>query len=139
MVSYNLEQHKKLLKEQKTTLESWELRSYRIAIENHILWQERDQIVLFLENLLTGKIDSDTFCNLTYTLRRKVIEGVNKFESELISDSTNITHFQPDVNGKKLEGLLTAFFCKCDNLSEDDDEDDFYNSMNNLLSNLKRV
>lgn len=139
MVDYNLEQHKKLLKEQTTTRESPELRSYRIAIEEHILWQERDQIILFLENLLIGKIDADTFCDFTHTLRRKVIEGGKKFESELISNSSNIKDFHPDSERKKFNGLLTAFFCKCENLSEDNNENAFYNSMNTLLSNLECV
>ena len=139
MVYYSLERHKKLLQEQKTNLESPELQDYRIAIQTHILWQERDQIVLFLEDLLIGEIDAKTFCSYTLGLRRKVNEGLDKYESELISRPENVENFQPDKEGIKLSGLLTAFFTVCDNLEEDDDQDSFNNNLLILYSNLKRT
>lgn len=151
MKYYDLERHKKLLKlsqdleEQGKSLlqedldQYFELARYQIAIEHCILWQERDQIVLFLKNFLNKKIDAKTFCNYTSSLHRKIIEEPKKYTLELLSNSENMKHLQPDEDYSKLKGLLTVFFCECDNLEETEDINHFYTSMKSVYLKLERI
>ena len=130
-------QGKNLFKENRE--EFLELSNYNAAVEYHILWQDRHEIKLLMQDFLNKKIDGEKMCDRIYGLRRNLINEQNKFILELISSSENIKTFQPDERSKKLEGFLTAFYCECDWFEEDYENDQFYNSIENGFLNFQET
>ena len=113
-MTYNQKRHIELLKlsqdlqNQGTSLykenpeEYLELYNYLNAVENHILWQDRYQISLSMEDFLNRKIDGEEFCDRVDELRNSLINKSNKYHLELTSGSKKIKAFQPDERSKKL-------------------------------------
>jgi hypothetical protein len=73
-MTYNQKRHIELLKRsqdlknQKKNLflenqeEDFELSESNIAVQEHIFWQDRDQVALLMEDFLNKKIDVELFC-----------------------------------------------------------------------------
>ena len=118
-MTYNQKRHIQLLKlsqdldNQGTSLdkenqeEYLELYNYTIAVEDHILWQDRYQIRLSMEDFLNRKIDGEELFDRVDELRNSLINKCKKFNLELTSGSKKIKAFQPDERSKKLSGFLT--------------------------------
>lgn len=121
--------------------EYFELSEYNIAVQEHIFWQDRDQVVLLMEDFLNKKIDGESFCDQVYGLRRKLINTCEKFKLELISNSEKIKDFQPDERSKKLSGFLTALYFECEYFAdaEDSENKEFDNSIKNGLLNFQKA
>ena len=142
-MTYNQKRHIELLKRsqdlknQRKNLfienqeEDFELSEYNIAVEEHVFWQDRDQVALLMENFLNKKIDGELFCDQIYGLRCKLINTCEKFKLELISSSEKIKDFQPDGRSKKLSGFLTDLYCECEYFAEAEDyqNEEFYDSI----------
>ena len=116
-----------------------ELSNYNIAVEGHILWQDRYQMSFSIEDFLNRKIDGEELCDRVYGLRRNLINKIEKFNLELTSGLEKIKAFQPDERSKKFSGFLTYFYCECDNFEEDYENEEFYNSIKNGFLNLQKV
>lgn len=116
-----------------------ELANYNIAVEHHILWQDRYQISLSMEDFLNKKIDGEELCDLVCGLRRNLIIECKKFNLELTSGSEKIKAFQPDEASKKLSGFLTDFYFECEHFEEDYENDEFYNSITNGFLNFQKA
>jgi len=152
-MTYNQKRHIELLKRaqdlknQRKNLfienqeEDFELSEYNIAVEEHIFWQDRDQVALLMEDFLNKKIDSELFCDQVYGLRRKLINTCEKFKLELISSSEKIKDFQPDERSKKLSGFLTDLYCECEYFAEAEDyqNEKFYDSIKNGFLNFQKA
>jgi len=152
-MTYNQKRHIELLKRsqdlknQKKNLfienqeEDFELSEYNIAVEEHIFWQDRDQVALLMEDFLNKKIDGELFCDQVYGLRRKLINTCEKFNLELISSSEKIKDFQPDGRSKKLSGFLTDLYCECEYFTEAEDyqNEKFYDSIKNGFLNFQKA
>jgi len=152
-MTYNQKRHIELLKRsqdlknQKKNLfienqeEDFELSEYNIAVEEHIFWQDRDQVALLMEDFLNKKIDGELFCDQVYGLRRKLINTCEKFKLELISSSEKIKDFQPDGRSKKLSGFLTDLYCECEYFTEAEDyqNEKFYDSIKNGFLNFQKA
>jgi hypothetical protein len=152
-MTYNQKRHRQLLKRsqdlknQRKNLfienqeEYFELSEYNIAVEEHIFWQDRDQVALLMEDFLNKKIDSELFCDQVYGLRRKLINTCEKFKLELISSSEKIKDFQPDGRSKKLSGFLTDLYCECEYFTEAEDyqNEKFYDSIKNGFLNFQKA
>jgi hypothetical protein len=152
-MTYNQKRHIELLKRsqdlknQKKNLfienqeEDFELSEYNIAVEEHIFWQDRDQVALLMEDFLNKKIDGELFCDQVYGLRRKLINTCEKFKLELISSSEKIKDFQPDGRSKKLSGFLTDLYCECEYFAEAEDyqNEKFYDSIKNGFLNFQKA
>nr|YP_010448046.1 hypothetical protein NRL27_pgp011 [Nitzschia dubiiformis]UTQ75527.1 hypothetical protein [Nitzschia dubiiformis] len=134
------------LKNQKKNLfiknqeEDFELSEYNIAVEEHIFWQDRDQVALLMEDFLNKKIDSELFSDQVYGLHRKLINTCEKFKLELTSSSEKIKDFQPDGRSKKLSGFLTDLYCECEYFTEAEDYQNkkFYDSIKNGFLNFQK-
>lgn len=121
--------------------EDFELSEYNIAVEEHIFWQDRDQVTLLMEDFLNKKIDVKLFCDQVYGLRRKLINTCEKFKLELISSSEKIKDFQPDERSKKLSGFLTDLYCECEYFADAEDyqNEKFYDSIKNGFLNFQKA
>jgi hypothetical protein len=151
MTTYDLERHIQLLKisqnlkNQKKNIffenlqQYLELAEYDIALEEHIFWQNRYEIGLFIEEFLNRKIDGGIFCTRIYDLRFKLRRTFEKFTLELISDSEKIKTFQPDERSKNFSDFLTVIDCKCEYFDEDYENDEFYTSIKNMFLNFQRT
>ena len=152
-MTYNQKRHIELLKRsqdlknQRKNLfienqeEDFELSEYNIAVEEHVFWQDRDQVALLMENFLNKKIDGELFCDQIYGLRCKLINTCEKFKLELISSSEKIKDFQPDGRSKKLSGFLTGLYCECEYFAEAEDyqNEEFYDSIKNGFLNFQKA
>ena len=152
-MKYNQKRHIELLKRsqdlknQRKNLfienqeEDFELSEYNIAVEEHVFWQDRDQVALLMENFLNKKIDGELFCDQIYGLRCKLINTCEKFKLELISSSEKIKDFQPDGRSKKLSGFLTDLYCECEYFAEAEDyqNEEFYDSIKNGFLNFQKA
>ena len=150
-MTYNQKRHIELLKRsqdlknQRKNLfienqeEDFELSEYNIAVEEHVFWQDRDQVALLMENFLNKKIDGELFCDQIYGLRRKLINTCKQFKLELISSSEKIKNFQPDERSKKLSGFLTGLYCECEHFDEDYQNEELYNSIKNGFLNFQQA
>ena len=150
-MTYNQKRHIQLLKllqdldnqgkdfSKENPEESLELSNYIIAVEDHILWQDRYQISLSMEDFLNRKIDGEELCDRVYGLRRNLRNKSEKFNLELTSGSEKIKAFQTDKKSKKLSGFLTAFYCECDHFEEDYENDEFYNSIKTGFLNFQKA
>ena len=148
VISYNLKRHIQLLKLsqdldnqgknffKENREEYLELSNYNIAVQQHILWQDRYRISLSMEDFLNRKIDGEELCDRVYGLRRNLINKCEKFNLELTSGSEKIKAFQPDERSKKLNGFLTGFYCECEHFEEDYENNEFYNSIKNGVLNF---
>ncbi len=124
-MNYNQKRHRELLKRsqdlknQKKNLfienpeEDFELSQYNIAVEEHIFWQDRDEVALLMEDFLNKKIDGELFCDHVHGLRCKLINECKKFKLQLISGSKKIKDFHPDERSKKLSGFLRYLYREC--------------------------
>ena len=151
-MTYNQKRHIQLLKlsqnldNQGTSLykenreEYLELLNYDVAMGRHILWQNRYQISLSMEDFLNRKIDGEELCDRVNGLHDSLCE---KFDLELTSGSKKIKAFQPDERSKKLSvflsSFLTYFYCECDHFEEDYENDEFYNSIKDGFLNLQEA
>lgn len=152
-MTYNQKRHIELLKRsqdlknQRKNLfienpeEDFELSEYNITVEEHVFWQDRDQVALLMENFLNKKIDGELFCDQIYGLRCKLINTCEKFKLELISSSEKIKDFQPDGRSKKLSGFLTDLYCECEYFAEAEDyqNEEFYDSIKDCFLKLQKA
>lgn len=90
-----------------------------------------------MEDFLNRKMDGEEFCDKVDGLRNNLINGVEKFQVDLIFGK--ITDFQPDPRTKKLSGFLTGCFCCCDEFMEDYENEEFYTLIKNGFLNLQKV
>ena len=148
-MNYNLKRHLELLKHsqdlknqgkilfQESRKEYLELSQYNIDVEEHIFWQERYQVALWMEDFLNRKIDGEELCDRVRGLRRELINACEKFKLDL--SSGKIKDFQPDERSKKLNGFLTGCFFECENFMEDYENEEFYTAIKNGVLNLQKV
>lgn len=116
-----------------------ELSNYNIAVQHYILWQDRYQISLSMEDFLNRKIDGEEWCDRVYGLRRNLVNKCEKFNLELTFGLEKIKAFQPDERSKKLSGFSTSFYFKCEHFEEDYENEEFYNSIKNGVLNFQKA
>jgi hypothetical protein len=119
--------------------EDAELLQYDVVVERHIIWQDRDQIALLMEDFLNQKIDGEEMCGRVYGIRRTLRNKVEKFQLELISNSEKMNDFQPDERSKTIGGFWTGLFCECDSFSEDYENPEFYTLIQNGFLNFQKA
>ena len=117
--------------------EYFELSKYNTVVAEQIFWQDRYQVTLLMEDFLNRKIDGEELCGRVYGLRRKLINGCEKFKLEL--GSGKVKDFQPDGRSKKLSGFLTGLYCECEHFAEDYENDEFYTSIKNGFLNFQKA
>ena len=150
-MAYNQERHIELLKRSQNLKnqgkiffyenqeEDFELSEYQIAVEKHIFWEDRYQVLSLLEDFLNNKIDGEEFCDRVYGLRHKLRRTSEKFKLELISNSETMKNFKPDERSEKLSGFLTSLYCECEHFDEEYESDEFYTSIENGFLNFHQA
>lgn len=117
--------------------EYFELPEYNIAVEKHIFWQDRYQVVALMEDFLNRKIDGKEFCDEVYGLRRKLIDSCKKFNIDLGSE--RLKDFQLDLRSTGFGGFLTSLYSECEYFDEDYENDKFYTSIKNGFLKFQKV
>ena len=148
-MTYNQKRHIELLKRsqdlknQRKNLfienqeEDFELSEYNIAVEEHVFWQDRDQVALLMEDFLSKKIDAHEFHDSVFGLRHKHLEKCNRFISKLVSEE--IKDFCPNKDAHKLKGFLSALYFECEHFETNFDEAELYTSIENGFLKFQKI
>ena len=91
VISYNLKKHIELLIHQKNVIsqdksffkenqaEFLKLSRYNAAVDQHILWENRFEVVSLIQTFLNQEITAENFHDNVFELRRNHIDKCNSF------------------------------------------------------------
>jgi hypothetical protein len=146
---YNKQKHIQLLKRsqdfknqgksfyKESTEEYLELSHYDIAVEHHILWQQRYKVYELMQDFLNRKIHGEEFSSGVFGFRRNFMNASEQFLVQL--GAGEVKYFQPDSRSKNLSGFLSGLFCECDHFMEDYQNPQFYTCIQNRFLNFQKT
>ena len=140
-INYNLKRHVELLKLKEKVLsqdksflkeneaEFLELIKYDAAVEQHLLWEDRFEILSRVKTFLNGELNAQDFHDSVFGLRETAQVKSKKFLSRLASGE--IKDFFPTKKPYQLATFLSNLYFKCENFETNWDEETFRNSIRN--------
>ena len=148
-MTYNQKRHIELLKRlqdlknqgksfyQKSKDEYLELSKYEGAIQSYIYWKSRTLFVLLMGKFVNRMISGEEFSDSFLELRQKLIYECDGFLKELGSEK--LKDFQLDSRSKGFGSLVSFLRAECDNLSEDYQKEEFYDSIKDCFLKLQKA
>ena len=148
-MKYNYNRHIKLLKQKEplkienksfykeNRKDDIELSIYNKFVEENIFWQQRYKVDELIQEFFDRKINPEGLCDRVFGLRNSLIFETETFLNKLITGEVNT--FEPNLNSKKLSGVLDTLFCECDYFIKDYENDQFSDIMENAFLKFQKA
>lgn len=148
-MTYNQKRHIQLLKHlqdlknqgksfyQENTDEYLELSKYEGAIQSYIYWKSRTLFVLLMEKFVNRIISGEELRDSFLQLRQRLIYECDGFIKELGSEK--LKDFELDARSNGFGSLISFLRAECDNLSEDYQTEEFYDSIKDCFLKVQKA